>query len=335
MEPTGLGGGLALFWHQSLNVSLHKIHEHFIHVIIVKEDNHAGPWRATFVYGEPRTENRPEMWKLLRRLRGLSDLPWIVIGDFNEAMWCFEHFAFTPRPETQMQNFRHVLSDCHHTDIGFVGLPYTYDNRREGDANVKVCLDRATADTAWRAMFDESTLCHIVSPKSDHCPILLQVSKEDHCLRQRRPFRYECMRGRDPGLADIIKNAREHASHMNDLNDVGQALHGLSQVLKRWSHDSFGSVRKELQDLRQKLEGIQCIGGQAGEIKRIRNRMDELLYREELMWLQCSHIAWLKGGTVTRDISTNNRFGMQRKYYRQQGRKCLLNPLPRPCLHIA
>lgn len=157
MEPTCLGGGLALFWHESLNVSLHKIHEHFIDVI-VKEDNHADPWRATFVYGEPHTENRQEMWKLLQRLCGLFNLPWLVIGDFNGAMWCFEHFSVTPRPETQMQNFRYVLSGCDHTDIGFVGRPYTYDNRREGDANVKVCLDRATADTAWRAMFDESTL---------------------------------------------------------------------------------------------------------------------------------------------------------------------------------
>ena len=31
-------------------------------------------------------------------------------------------------------------------------------------------------------------------------------------------------------------------------------------------------------------------------IKRLYNRMDELLYREEMMWLQRSRIAWLKEG---------------------------------------
>jgi hypothetical protein len=33
-----------------------------------------------------------------------------------------------------------------------------------------------------------------------------------------------------------------------------------------------------------------------GEIERLSRRMDELLYREEMMWLQRSRIAWLKKG---------------------------------------
>jgi hypothetical protein len=33
-----------------------------------------------------------------------------------------------------------------------------------------------------------------------------------------------------------------------------------------------------------------------GEIQRLSRSMDELLYREEMMWLQRSRIAWLKEG---------------------------------------
>ena len=44
-------------------------------------------WRATFVYGEPRVENRYRMWEDLCRLRVSSLLPWMVCGDFNEALW--------------------------------------------------------------------------------------------------------------------------------------------------------------------------------------------------------------------------------------------------------
>jgi hypothetical protein len=32
------------------------------------------------------------------------------------------------------------------------------------------------------------------------------------------------------------------------------------------------------------------------EVEAIRHRMDELLYREEMMWLQRSCISWLKEG---------------------------------------
>jgi endonuclease/exonuclease/phosphatase (EEP) superfamily protein YafD len=38
--------------------------------------------------------------------------PWLVIGDFNEVMWSFEHFSSTRRRERQMLDFREVLSYC-------------------------------------------------------------------------------------------------------------------------------------------------------------------------------------------------------------------------------
>jgi hypothetical protein len=49
------GGGLALFWHESLDVELFKISARIIDVII--HDMKKGvKWRCTFVYGEPRTD---------------------------------------------------------------------------------------------------------------------------------------------------------------------------------------------------------------------------------------------------------------------------------------
>jgi hypothetical protein len=77
-----------------------------------------------------------------------------------------------------MSLFREALNDCDLVDLGFVGLPYTYDNGRGGDANVKVCLDRAVADTNWRDLFAEATVHHLVSSRSDHCPLLVEIKRE-------------------------------------------------------------------------------------------------------------------------------------------------------------
>jgi hypothetical protein len=68
------------------------------------------------------------MWELLRRLHGQSADPWLAFGDFNEAMWGYEHFSACPRPERKMIAFRDALADCELTDLGFSGLPYSYDN---------------------------------------------------------------------------------------------------------------------------------------------------------------------------------------------------------------
>jgi hypothetical protein len=55
-------------------------------------------------------ESRHLMWEALRRLKDIIDLPWLVLGDFNETLWGYEHFSDTPRPERQMEDFCDTLS---------------------------------------------------------------------------------------------------------------------------------------------------------------------------------------------------------------------------------
>jgi endonuclease/exonuclease/phosphatase family metal-dependent hydrolase len=109
-----------------------------------------------------------------------SDIPWLVVGDFNEAMWQEEYMSKTPRAAAQMKDFRDALADCDLHDLGFTGVPFTYDNKRSGNANVKVRLDRAVANPAWRDRFVNARLNHHVSPCSDHCPISLNIVQENN-----------------------------------------------------------------------------------------------------------------------------------------------------------
>jgi hypothetical protein len=80
------------------------------------------------------------MWDHLKALKASSSLPWVVIGDFNEALWHYEHFSARQCPEPQMAAFRDCLQICELKDIGFSVLPYTYDNKRDGNHNVRSVL---------------------------------------------------------------------------------------------------------------------------------------------------------------------------------------------------
>ena len=56
---------------------------------VVEGDNSQVPikssyWHLTGFYGHPETTRRVESWCLLKSLRGSSQLPWLVVGDFNE-----------------------------------------------------------------------------------------------------------------------------------------------------------------------------------------------------------------------------------------------------------
>jgi hypothetical protein len=73
------------------------------------------------------------------------------VGDFNEAMWSFEQFFSRKRSEKQMADFRHTLSHCEVHDLGFIGVPWTFDNKQQGGRNVKVILDNGVASEAGPA----------------------------------------------------------------------------------------------------------------------------------------------------------------------------------------
>jgi hypothetical protein len=116
-----LSGGLALFWHENLCVEVIDINERYIDAYI-QESPSAPQWRLTCVYGEPRVENCYRMWDTPKNLKATSNLPWLVMSDFNEALWQQEHLSCTPHAEGQMAAFRETLTVCNLVDLGFTGL---------------------------------------------------------------------------------------------------------------------------------------------------------------------------------------------------------------------
>ena len=196
-------GGIALFWDEYINVSLLSQGERYIDVLVVENPDRV-PWRATFVYGEPRVENRRDMWERLCSLCDEWTGPWMVIGDFNEAMWQYEHFLETHRNEHQMMDFREVLSHCDLHDLGFSGLPWTYNNNQAGQRNVRVRLDRGVANTDWMVLHPGASVLHLTSSRSDHKALLLSLQTEEQRPRSS-VFRYEIMWEREEELGTIIK----------------------------------------------------------------------------------------------------------------------------------
>jgi hypothetical protein len=93
---------------------------------------------------------------------------------------------------------------------------------------------------------------------------------------------------REPSLPKEIKSVWAAGNLVHHLGDVAKNLTGVMQSLKRQSKQKFGAVTKELEKLRKRLEELTVNPQSANddEINNTRIRMDEVLYREEMMWLQ-------------------------------------------------
>jgi hypothetical protein len=68
--------------------------------------------------------------------------------------------------------------------------------------------------------------------------------------------------------------------------------------LQSWKKVHFKSVAKEIDEKRSQLDNLRSLSDEASRAARIgiEKEMDELLYREEIMWMQRSRIAWLREG---------------------------------------
>jgi hypothetical protein len=291
----GKGGGLALFVCNSVKIDLLSYGDHHIDVTVMEQCGIK--FRSTFVYGEPRPQDRPEFWKLLRRIKNVSSEPWLMAGDFNEALFQSEHFSMRRRSESLMQDFRDTLNSCNLHDLGFYGTPWTYDNKQVGNKNVRVRLDRAVACPAWLTMFPFSSVQHITSSRSDHCPIVINLERDQTKLI-KSATRYEAMWEREASLFECVDEAWLNYKTATNLDDIQHKLAHTMTSLCRWSKTKFESVNREIKELKRKLERLQNQNYKRNqdEIRSTSARLDEILYREEVMRRQRSRIQWLKEG---------------------------------------
>ena len=113
-----------------------------------------------------------------------------------------------------------------------------------------------------------------------------------------RLLRYEIMWEREESLTEVVEEAWSLARPGADLGSVARALKEVMVSLQEWSKSKFGSIRKKLKELRDKLNAAQSGSDSESreEAKKIAAEMNEVLYREEMMWLQRSRISWLKEG---------------------------------------
>ena len=124
----GGGGGLALLWKSSLKVDIQTYSPRHIDAVITEVEGSL-QWRFTEFYGEPETGKRGESWRSLEHLSGRLNLPWVVMGDFNEIMFAGEKLGGNSRPEWQMHQFCEVLNRCHLHDLGYIGSDFTWSRR--------------------------------------------------------------------------------------------------------------------------------------------------------------------------------------------------------------
>lgn len=117
-------------WSKDIDVQIKSCSRH--HIDMYVKNTNKKCWRCTRVYGHPKANEKKHTWTLLRRLAGLSSLPWLCFGDFNEILNPNEKIGGVNRNANLIAEFRDAVLDCKLIDLGSKGHPFTWCNRQFG-----------------------------------------------------------------------------------------------------------------------------------------------------------------------------------------------------------
>lgn len=85
-----------------------------------------------------------------------------------------------------MANFKEALSYCELSDIPNEGQKFTWSNNKQGAEFTKEKLDRVVANPSAMNIFPGSFYIVLPQIKSDHSPIIINLSKNEASTRQRK-----------------------------------------------------------------------------------------------------------------------------------------------------
>ena len=135
---------------------------------------------------------------------------------------------------------------------------------------------------------------------------------------RKRPFRFEHMWTTHPSCKDMVQQAWLFQSHGSRAKQLWKKLLNIKKIALAWNKQVFGKVERDIKLKQDQLQQIQNSISTIEDVRlerSLRNDLEELLNREELMWAQKARSNWILQGdrnikffqTVVRQRRARNR----------------------------
>ncbi|KAE8698225.1 hypothetical protein F3Y22_tig00110600pilonHSYRG00023 [Hibiscus syriacus] len=268
----------------SIDMEILHVSNQFINGMFRSEEDEK--WRQfTAVYASPQRGRRKHLWDQLSKFDPGEDTPW------------------------QFANFIH---NSGLTDLGFIGLPYTWQRN-----NLRQRLYGCLGNPSWLDKFPGSTVKHLERIGSDHRPLLLQTT-EERKRNRNRPFRFITAWQEHEQFKQFLR-----PTWVNDRN-ILENIQAFTEASADWNRDVFGHIGKRKKQLLARLRDIdKKLHQKHSEYlinleSQLREELMKVLELEESLWKQKSCSQWTtpnilddKGMFKALSTEASNSLGVQ------------------------
>ncbi|XP_019166597.1 PREDICTED: uncharacterized protein LOC109162331 [Ipomoea nil] len=304
VDISGLSGGLALLWRRNNTASLLSFSK--THIDIEVTIPGFPNWRMTCYYGFPERNRRNESWELLRSLASRSDLPWVVMGDFNDLLYQHEKRGGNPHLSSLLRGFGDTIEDCVLSQMPMEGYQFTWE-KGQGTPNwIEEKFDKVLTPNDWRNVVVGARVTNLATRRSDHSALFLGI--HDSVGRGgtgKRGFQFEMAWLHDEGCRGVVEESWEEGRSMG-LQDCIQYC---GDQLSRWGgdrHHKFGNQINTLRKEQQRLHGHTDPTSLA-KFQHLEELMSRLEAQEDAYWRQRAKQHWLRNADANTKFYHSHR----------------------------
>ena len=129
VSPVNHSGGLAVLWNNDLiYASIIRKDSRAIHMLVHDTQKQINVI-ISGVYAPAQVSQKDDFWNMLLQMNDVVDLPWCLIGDFNELAAPSEKKGGTTYPQSKFLRLNHFLDHINASSAPFKGPAFTWKSR--------------------------------------------------------------------------------------------------------------------------------------------------------------------------------------------------------------
>lgn len=145
VDPIGAAGGLVVAWKIGTNLRVGVFSKNLINCHI-KSTVTGEESILSCVYVPSEWNDKYTFWKYIAQMVGSINHEWLMLGDLNLTLIEQDKKGNGSFNKTEADKIMYCLEMEDLSDLGFVGYPYTWSNKRKDESLTKARLDRVLAN---------------------------------------------------------------------------------------------------------------------------------------------------------------------------------------------
>lgn len=312
VEARGFSGGLWCFWDDTtLQVRLLSYTSQLINIRVswLNED----PVIISLIYASPTAIGREPLYEYMEQMANYVHVPWLAIGDFNQVVRQQDKSGGRPvRGYGLLRMFR-MIDECQLMEVEFSGPRFTWSNGQPGRFLIKQRIDQAWCNDLWQNRFGSTALQHLPRLQSDHHPLFLTITPQQHTIP--KPFKFLACWMLHRDFQGFMNTAWQHQP-----GQLLTTIQNFTSKMIEWRNDVFGSLNTRRRRCMARLEGVQrelsnypstFLSQLEGNLME---ELNDIMLQEEILWQQKNNLQWLLEG------EQNTRFFHQTMANRQRNK---------------